>query len=700
MSQGQGKEDKIDNRCRLRDRLPKRCCLIPAFVVTSSDAKDGSGGTQMISDGRELDRFKELTWKASEEWAGSRILSRGQSYHRSGRVDELAATPAGSLIATVRGGNKYTTLVEFQEGELTSRCTCPYGESCKHAVAVVLDYLEKVKKRVEVPTIDARDKRLGLLAESHDDFVIEDAQDVDSTEEDEIDYRETSAGRGRKDTSSPIKAFLENMTKDELLGLLLEAAQKYPSFREDLLHRQHLSKGDVKNVVAAVRKEIRSLSAEPAWRNHWNDEGHIPDYSRVRNRLETLLSAGHADAVITLGKELLDAGIQQVEMSHDEGETVEEISSCLAVVFSALSRSSLSPVEQMLWVIDAELEDDYDLCQGSKYFWEERREASHWSAVADDLRQRLNRLSPSRKDDDFSRNYKRDRLIDRLIEALENAGRPEEVIALCEQEAVKTGNYNRLVDILLRSGRKDDAEQWIFKGIDAASKGNPSTAHTLVNTLREIREKEKNWPSVAAIRADEFFSGPSFAAYDALRHASKLAGAWAAVRKMVLLYLETGKLPFADVSWPLPEAEAKIDRPSRQDKLPMVRVLIEIAMDEKQPDEVIKWYDFRGRKGSHFQGWGGYNEDHIAQAIEKAYPERAAAIWKSLAEGQIAQTKPAAYEVAARYLKKLRDLMTGLDKEEEWRRYLAGLRQANARKPRLLQTLATLEGRKIIDGRE
>ena len=472
-------------------------------------------------------------------------------------VDELAGTPAGRLIATVRGGEAYTTLVEFQEGELVSRCTCPYGESCKHAVAVVLEYLEKIKKGVDVPTIDARDKRLGLLAESHDDFVIEDEQDTDSLEEDEIDYRETSPSRHRKDVSSSIKAFLENMTKDELLGLLLEAAQKYPSIREDLLHRQKLSKGDVKNIVAAVRKEILSLSAEPAWRYHWNNEGHIPDYSQVKNRLETLLSAGHADAVISLGKDLLDAGLQQVEMSHDEGETAEEVSSCLEVVFSALSRSSLSPVEQMLWVIDAEIEDQYDLCAGSKCFWEERREATHWSAVADELTQRLNRFRPSRTDDEFSRNYKRDRLIDRVIEALENAGRPQEVIDLCEREAVKTGNYKRLVDVLLESGRKGDAERWIFKGIDATRKGDSGTAHTLINTLREIREKEKNWPAVAAIRADEFFSGPSFAAYDVLRHASKLAGAWAAVRKMVLLHLETGKLPLADVSGRCPRQKQK-----------------------------------------------------------------------------------------------------------------------------------------------
>ena len=96
------------------------------------------------------------------------------------------------------------------------------------------------------------------------------------------------------------------------------------------------------------------MISEPAWRNHWNDEGYVPDYSRVKDRLESLLSKGHADEVVTLGKELLEAGIRQVEMSHDDGEVGMEISSCLDVVFRALPQSSLPPVEQMLWMIDTQ----------------------------------------------------------------------------------------------------------------------------------------------------------------------------------------------------------------------------------------------------------------------------------------------------------------------------------------------------------
>lgn len=102
----------------------------------------------------------------------------------------------------------------------------------------------------------------------------------------------------------------------------------------------------------------------------------------------------------------------------------------------------------------------------------------------------------------------------------------------------------------------------------------------------------------------------------------------------------------------------------------------------------------RGRYGRR---WSEYTEDHIAKAIEKNYPDRAAAIWKGLAEGQISLTKPSAYDAAAVYLKKLQGLLASLGRGEECTRYLASLRQAHARKPRLLQTLARLEGRKIID---
>lgn len=639
--------------------------------------------------GKEADKFKNLIWTDIEDWAGSRVVQRGKGYQS--RVDNLAMTPDGGLIAYVFGGKKYTTSVRFNEGGLASRCTCPYGSSCKHAVAVVLDYLSRIEKGTAVPLLDSEDARSGVFAARAQGEAEGDGGPHDyargAIKEESVNGRPTGTDR--------LRSYLEGKTKDDLVALLLEEAGKHPVVMEDLSHLERLSKGEVKKIIAEVRGEIVSLSEEPAWRNHWNNEGHIPDYSRVLDRLESLLSAGHADAVIALGEELFAAGTQQVEMSHDEGETAEEISSCLDVVFRALSFSSLSPADQMLWAITRELEDDYDLCSGSAFLWEEDRSPSDWGAVADALQERLNGLRPPDGENKVSSDYARNRLSDRIVDALEQAGRRDEIIPLCKAEVKKTGNYIRLVNILLEQGRKEEAEEWIRKGIKADPNGH------LVDTLRKIREEEGNWLAVAAIRAAEFLHMPGLSAYDTLRAASQRAEVWPTVREAALSSLETGASPQSSDSWPLPESEVVFNGPRHRDKPPMVRTLLEIAIHEKRADDVLKWYDFENRKGRHAWRWDEHMENHVAKAIKDAHPDRALLIWKALAEAEIALTKPSAYDVAGRYLAEIGELLEGCDRGDEWTSYLAQLRQANARKSRFIRVLDRLEGQKkrILDGK-
>jgi uncharacterized Zn finger protein len=100
----------------------------------------------------------------------------------------------------------------------------------------------------------------------------------------------------------------------------------------------------------------------------------------------------------------------------------------------------------------------------------------------------------------------------------------------------------------------------------------------------------------------------------------------------------------------------------------------------------------------NFWQWSYFNsEEKVAQAVAGAYPERAIAIWKRLAENQIAQTKPRAYEQAGVYLTKLRRILHSQGKGAEWNSYAAGLRSANIRKRRLLEVLDGLAGKRIIE---
>jgi uncharacterized Zn finger protein len=128
----------------------------------------------------------------------------------------------------------------------------------------------------------------------------------------------------------------------------------------------------------------------------------------------------------------------------------------------------------------------------------------------------------------------------------------------------------------------------------------------------------------------------------------------------------------------------------------MTGVLIDIAIEENRPDDVLKWYDHKkSKKGVYW--WGeGYQDDQVAEAVAYQYPDRAIDIWKSIAERQIALTKPKAYEEASRYLRKVHSLLKKLKREEEWKDYLSRLSQANARKPKLIEILSRLESRPII----
>src|SRR5262249_311699 len=126
-----------------------------------------------------------------------------------------------------------------------------------------------------------------------------------------------------------------------------------------------LASGRTGDLVRQVRKEINQLTSQEAWYNPWEGYGNVPDYSGLKRRFQQLLEHGQADALLELGKVLLERGRQQVEESHDEGEAGGEIADCLDVVFRAVPRSGLANPQKLLYVIEQLLEDEYDLCRGA-----------------------------------------------------------------------------------------------------------------------------------------------------------------------------------------------------------------------------------------------------------------------------------------------------------------------------------------------
>ena len=296
---------------------------------------------------------------------------------------------------------------------------------------------------------------------------------------------------------------------------------------------------------------------------------------------------------------------------------------------------------------------------------------------------------------DINLNYRRDRLTDEIIRALEHAGRKNEVITLCLQEAEITSSYDRLVSHLRKADRDTDAEEWIRKGIVATSDKLPGIASRLKEKLLDMRRRKKDWNFVAALLADDFIESPDLDAFKELCKASEKAHVWEPIRKSVLKFLENGNIPQqSHDDWPLPDTGLMKSNRQRSGDHPLTPILIDIAIHEKRIEDVLKWYD---RYKKNKQGWSHDDlEDSVAGAIVRDYSDKAVGIWIGIAERHVSQTGVNFYINGSKYLRKVKSTMTKNGEVKEWDMYLQRLKEANRRKRRLLEILDSLSEQPIV----
>jgi uncharacterized Zn finger protein len=627
--------------------------------------------------------FKDITWDDLELWAGHKIVSRGRAYQRSKTVRELAVTDSGEIVAWVDGSTTYATRVSLDNGEISSICTCPYHSACKHAVAVILEYLNCLETGRTVPRAEKEDERLTLLGQENE-------YDLSDNEAESYHSASTSSFE-----ETGLDGFLKKQSKSELLKLIRGILEQYYEVREELEYKVRMTSAKTPSLVKTVEREITNAAREPGWWSYREHRGYIPDYSRVRAGLQRLLDEKHADEVLRLGEKLLSLGIAQVEQSHDEGDTAGEIAESMKIVFKALKESSLPDAEKMERAVDFSLRDEYDLCYGIEEFWKQKFSKKDWGYLADRLLNRLNDIKAEKQEDSFSRNYRRDRLTDEIIKALKSAGRNEEAIALCLKEAEITCSYDRLVKELQNAGRDAEAEEWIRKGIAATLNKWPGIASSLKNALLDMRKRRKDWNFATALLADNFFDEPSLNAFKELQKAAERAQVWQPVKDAVMHFLKTGERPRQNSSeWPMPDTGIEKSSRSRLKDLPMTTILIEIAIYEKRVDDVLKWYDVhkKRRHGWRMEGL----EDNVAEAIAHEYPDKAVEIWKRLAESHISITNVSSYIEGAKFLRRVKSTMGKNKKANEWDTYLQLLKENNRRKPRLIEILDALSDKPII----
>ena len=443
------------------------------------------------------DPFSKLTWEDIEEWAGNVIVGRGRSYQRNGAVGDLGRAEDGALVAWVMGTQRYATRVRIEgKKSLESECTCPYWATCKHAVAVVLEYLERLKADSPTGEVGEDDPRL-LKLEAIED---EDDEFEEFAEEEAEENARSGRSKPKKSKAASLRPYLQEQTKAELVALVMELADAHDEVPQWLADRRALASGQTQKILQTIRREISALE-EPVWDGYGYGVSAVST-DRLKAALKGLIQAGQADAALRLGPELLDAAHQVLEYDS-EGESDAAFADCLNVLFQDLEKSSLSPADQVEWALDMALADEYSLCDaGLDHLWKKRYAKSDWSAVSDRLAQRLKTFKAAKGE----LRYKRDRVADWLILALEKAGRQDEIIPLCEREAPITLSYERLVGYLMAKRRWEEARRWCHQGMEAVSSTYPGIETGLRQQLQRINERSGNPLAGLALQAEEFFA--------------------------------------------------------------------------------------------------------------------------------------------------------------------------------------------------
>jgi len=647
------------------------------------------------------DPFADLSWGDLEQWVGSRSLERGRGYQKRRRVLALARTPEGRLSGRVGGTDLYLTHVSRRaddpSGLLSSECSCPIGGRCKHAVAVVLEYLECLKAGKEVPS------ELPRLPGDHSELETEEGdeewdEDEPEAEEDPgelSDMPRRRAGKSRQAGPVDLEAYLEGLAASELIELVHELADASEDARRIVETRAQLASGEVGPVVAAARKELRRVASETGWQNDWSDEGYTPDYNMVGAYLVELLAVDAPDRVLDLGRELVQLGNRQVEQSHDEGEAGTAIAEALVPVWEALAQSSLTPAERILWVYDRYAEDEYDLCNGALEagIWDV--DAQVWGEVADALVAQLasQDVAGPRAKDGGSLRYRRGNLAGRVIGALQEAGRLDEAVALAVSEATVTDDYDRAVRLLLEAGRTDEAKALALEGIERTEASLPGISAQLRSRLKDLAARENDHALAAGFAAEEFARRSSLAGYRSLRELAERAGVWPPVRECVLDSLQTGSSAVEHPDWPLPPT-GTAPEPKEREPQPSWDLLTEIALDEGDHARALECYR---RFLAERPLWGARGlEEQVARDVVTTHPDESIAIWRGLAERAIAGGNRRAYEHSLQYLRPMQHALEQLGRGEEWAAYLSGLRAEHHRRRALLETLDWLNDSPIL----
>lgn len=566
-------------------------------------------------------------------------FQRGQRYFRS-RAIINPVREGNRLIAECIGSDiePYRVRITLNEkGIADFDCSCPRGGFCKHVVALALTYVHQPERFAEQEPLEERLARL-----SHEQL--------------------TALIKIMVERYPPLRALIpaepqtssassEQPNTEPFRQQVRAAVSQYIGYAE----RGYPVRG---SALQAVYHAIRSQAQRYAEKGDWTNAGVI--YQAV---IEELCKVYRS--------------LWEYDESGEAGSNLVDAVNYLITCFEHLSPDH--PLRQQwvqtLWnfiVTDMDsggYADTYD----AETVLIESTTAEEWQSIEMQILARL-----TEKENDWYR----DHLLDMVIERYANEEREEELTDLIMEygsslqrihHLVRMGRLQEAVDIVIREVQLGRVHEVVAHLLEMGA--HQEAVHLIEHFASQASDVEMRTISdlyaqvglidrAVAAQRSYLLAYPSLSEYLHLRQLCEQLGTWQEERENVLHALR------------------------EQGKFAILTEIAEEEGDARRAPEMLKTAEAQkySQRGYYYDIYENLRL-RVAEVAEQEYPEEAIRLYTRLAEDLIDRRNRTNYAAAAGLLARVRQLYSRLKREEEWQRYIAGLREQHSRLPALQDEL-------------
>jgi len=377
----------------------------------------------------------ELTEDAIREIFGDKTFFRGQDYYDSGHVHRPVKM-ANTLYAQVLGSAAapYETRAYIDDQNISTQCSCPVGNMCKHGAALLLQWADDPSSFIDA-----------------DVFIHS----------------------------------LEKISRDELINIIKTFIARYP----DSVAEFSFEAGEKPEInIDAVKDRIRWIvSGELDYYHIWDAARKLDE---IKKSADKLMENGSYKSA----SEIYLALVKGVVAAYDEGADdsdgglgdfvsgcVEEFKKCMKMIPDRSYKDKL--LEKILVFIE---DEDYGL--DTQEMLSDVISLENIPRVEAYLLEKLENLRKTSAG--FSYTYKKDKTIGLLVELYDLLGKPDEKLRLAQYELTDREDYIRLVEILAQEGKFDEALDAVKKGM-ALPEERTTHLSELYFDIAEVMVKDK-----------------------------------------------------------------------------------------------------------------------------------------------------------------------------------------------------------------